>query len=167
MLLQEFEFKIIHKPGKTHFGTDFLSRAAPEEDVKSINDALPDAKLFKIEGERDGSEISIYLQTGQLPVGWSMRKKKALVIQARNYTWAAGALYRLGKDGVLRGCVADDERTELLEEAHEGESGGHMSGEVTARKLLEAGYWWDSMFKDAQEWAKTCDVCQRVGRPLP
>ncbi|MCO5600642.1 hypothetical protein L7F22_054757 [Adiantum nelumboides] len=87
-------------------------------------------------------------------------------MQSRNFTWAAGALYRLGKDGVLRRCVQEEERIELLEEAHEGDAGGHMSGEVTTRKLLQAGYWWNSMFKDAQEWVKECDACQQTGRPL-
>ena len=96
-----------------------------------------------------------------------MRKKRALVIQARNYTWAAGALYRLGKDGILRRCIPEIERMGLMEEAHEGEAGGHMSGEVTARKLLQGGFWWDSMFKDSQEWTKGCDVCQQMGWPLP
>ena len=43
------------------------------------------------------------------------------------------------------------ERVELLEGAHEGEAEGHMAGEVTARKLLQAGYWWESLFKDAQD----------------
>ena len=32
LLLQEFNFKIIHKPGKKHFGADFLSRATPAND---------------------------------------------------------------------------------------------------------------------------------------
>ncbi len=42
-----------------------------------------------------------------------------------------------------------------------------MAGETTARKMLQAGYWWETMFKDAQEWVKACDVCQRSGKPLP
>ncbi|MCO5556985.1 hypothetical protein L7F22_010540 [Adiantum nelumboides] len=47
-------------------------------------------------------------------------------MQSRNFTWAAGALYKLGKDGVLRRCVQEEERIELLEEAHEGDAGGHI-----------------------------------------
>ena len=100
-------------------------------------------------------------------MGWTMKKKRALIMQARNFTWATGSLYRLGKDGILGRCVPLSERVEFLEGAHEGEAGGHMAGEVTARKLLQTGYWWDSLFKDAQDWAKSCDVCQRTGRPLP
>ena len=166
LLLQEFDFKIIHRPGKKHFGADFLSRAAPVQETEPINDELPDAQLFRIEMDSDGSEIIEYLKTGELPAGWPLKKKKALVIKARNYTWAANALYKLGKDGVLRRCVAVAERVALLEEAHEEDSGGHMAGEVTARKILQAGYWWETLFKDAQEWVKSCDICQRIGKPV-
>ena len=55
----------------------------------------------------------------------------------------------------------------LLEGAHEDEAGGHMSGETTARKLLQAGYWWETIFKDSQEWVKSCDELQRTRKPLP
>ena len=105
-----------------------------------MNDELPDAQLFQIEIDSDGSKIAEYLRIGELPVGWPLRKKKALVVKARSYTWAAGAMYRLGKDGVLRRCVAAAERVALPKEAHEDEAGGHMAGEVTARKILQAGY---------------------------
>ena len=129
------------------------------EEKTPLNDELPDAQLFRIEIDSDGSEIAEYLRTGELLAGWPLRKKRALVVKARNYTWAANALYKLGKDGVLRRCVAVAERVALLEEAHEDDSGGHMAGEVTARKILQAGYWWETLFRDAQEWIKSCDVC--------
>ncbi|MCO5575778.1 hypothetical protein L7F22_029583 [Adiantum nelumboides] len=128
LLLQEFEFKIIHKPGKNHFGAYFLSRATPEIGKTGISDELPDAPLFGIQEVTDDSDMAKYLQTGDLPIGWLLKRKKTLIMQSRNFTWAARALYRLGKDGVLRRCVQEEERIELLEEAHEGNAGGHMSG---------------------------------------
>ena len=163
LLLQEFDYKIIHKLGRNHFGVDFLSRATPEGETTDIQSNLPDAELFHIELDTEGAEIASYLQTGELPIGWIMRQKKALMLRARNYTWVANTLYRLGRDGVLRRCVRLTEREELMKEAHEGDAGGHKT---TARNKLQAGYWWDTMFKDSQEWAKSCDVCQRSGKPL-
>ena len=65
-----------------------------------------------------------------------MRQKKVLMLRARNYTWVANTLYRLGRDGVLRRCVRLIERDELTTEAHEGEAGGHMAGETTTMKTL-------------------------------
>lgn len=51
-------------------------------------------------------------------------------MQARNYTWAFGALYKLGKDGRIRRCISPKDRAELLKEAHEEISGGHMARET-------------------------------------
>ena len=47
---------------------------------------------------------------------------------------------KLGKDGVLRRCVVAVERVALLEEVHKDEARGHIAGEVTARKTLQASY---------------------------
>ena len=87
-----------------------------------MNDELPDAQLFRIEIDLDGSKIAEYLKMGELPTGWPLRKKRPLVVKAKNNTWADGALYKLGKDGVLRRCVAVVERVVLLEEAHKDEA---------------------------------------------
>jgi hypothetical protein len=40
-----------------------------------------------------------------------------------------------------------------------------LAGKETARKILQVGLWWPTMFKYAKEYAWACDVCQRVGNP--
>ena len=35
---------------------------------------------------------------------------------------------------------------------------------VTAQKVLQAGYWWPTLFFDATIYARKCDPCQRVGK---
>ncbi|MCO5610456.1 hypothetical protein L7F22_064694 [Adiantum nelumboides] len=42
-----------------------------------------------------------------------------------------------------------------------GVVGGNFLGELTARKVLQSGYWWPTLFKDASLFAKGCDECQR------
>ena len=71
----------------------------------------------------------------------------------------------MGKAGVLRRCLEGEQRENMLKEAHEGTSRGHMAGDVMTRRLLQARYCWDTMFKDAQNWTKSCDICQRMGKP--
>ena len=78
LLLQEFDFKVIHRPGKRHFGADFLSRAAPEDVEDILNDQLPDASIFKISLEEDRTEMERYLQTGELPNGMDHEEEKGL-----------------------------------------------------------------------------------------
>ena len=76
-------------------------------------------------------------------------------------------LYKLGKDGVQRRCINPNEVQAILEGCHIDPCGGHFAGEATARKALLADYWWPSLFKDAHEFTKRCDPCQRVGKPTP
>nr|XP_027063052.1 uncharacterized protein LOC113689482 [Coffea arabica] len=41
--------------------------------------------------------------------------------------------------------------------------GGHFGPKRTAHKVLESGFYWPSLFKDAYVFCKSCDRCQRVG----
>ncbi|XP_027172347.1 uncharacterized protein LOC113772006 [Coffea eugenioides] len=41
--------------------------------------------------------------------------------------------------------------------------GGHFGPKRTARKVLESGFYWPTLFKDAYSFCKSCDKCQRVG----
>ncbi|OAE26978.1 hypothetical protein AXG93_80s1010 [Marchantia polymorpha subsp. ruderalis] len=45
--------------------------------------------------------------------------------------------------------------------------GGHYATKNTVAKILNAGYWWPTMFKDVHEYIQRCDSCQRTGRPTP
>ena len=46
LFLQEYDFKIFHKPRKHHHGADFLSQSADGEHEASIRDEPVDAELF-------------------------------------------------------------------------------------------------------------------------
>ncbi|XP_019173871.1 PREDICTED: uncharacterized protein LOC109169443 [Ipomoea nil] len=41
--------------------------------------------------------------------------------------------------------------------------GGHFSGKKTASKVLQSGFYWPTLFKDAYEFCAKCDKCQRTG----
>nr|GEX22132.1 reverse transcriptase domain-containing protein [Tanacetum cinerariifolium] len=42
-------------------------------------------------------------------------------------------------------------------------TGGHYSALITGRKVYESGFFWPSIFKDAKDYVKRCDACQRSG----
>ena len=65
----------------------------------------------------------------------------------------------------MRRCVREDEFILILDEAHSGIAGGHFAAETTARKVLQAGLWWPTLFNDAVEFVKRCDPCQRATKP--
>jgi hypothetical protein len=71
----------------------------------------------------------------------------------------------MGPDEILRRCVMEVERPLILVEVHEGIAAGHYAGKATMHKVLRVGLWWPTLHKDAKEYYKACDVCQRVGNP--
>ena len=45
-----------------------------------INDEILDAKLFGVEIDEHGIEMVKYLRTNEMPTGWPLRQKRALVV---------------------------------------------------------------------------------------
>lgn len=46
-----------------------------------------------------------------------------------------------------------------------GQGGGHFAEKRTTHKVLQIGYYWPTIFKDAKKFVQACDSCQRAGRP--
>ena len=158
------------RPGKSHGNADHLSRLEPMGPVNIVplDDNLPDADLFEVDVLfPEYMEILTYLETNQMPAGYSLLQIQTLIRQSAPYSLIGGVLYKLGKDAVLRHCINPSEVRVILEGCHSDPCGGHFAGEATARKALLAGYWWPSLFKDAHEFTRRCDPCQRVDKPTP
>jgi hypothetical protein len=75
-------------------------------------------------------------------------------------------LYRRGRDSILRRAVSKEEAGIILAQCHEGVFGGHFAEDTTARKILAAGYFWPSLFKDCSNFCKSCPMCQAYGKRL-
>jgi len=50
-----------------------------------------------------------------------------------------------------------------MRELHEGPSRGHFVMKITQRKILDARYWWPTMYRDVHDYYKSCYVCQIIG----
>ena len=49
----------------------------------------------------------------------------------------------------------------LLEELHEGIYGSYIGGRSLSHRAITQGYWWLNMQKEAKEYVRKCDKCQR------
>jgi hypothetical protein len=166
LLFQEYDFEIIVKPGRMNKGPDHLSRLEHGEEPTSLEDTLSDAQLLAIRNIDDHfAEIVQFLSTGMAPSEYTIPQKKQLVVCAADFSLIVGQLYKMGPDEILRRCVMEAERPLILAEAHEGIAGGHYAGKETAQKVLRAGLWWPTLHRDAKDYSRACDVCQRVGKP--
>ncbi|RVW21350.1 Retrovirus-related Pol polyprotein from transposon 17.6 [Vitis vinifera] len=63
-----------------------------------------------------------------------------------------------------RKCVPEDEQQGILSHCHENACGGHFASQKTAMKVLQSGFTWPSLFKDAHIMCRSCDRCQRLGK---
>ena len=72
-------------------------------------------------------------------------------------------LFKYCSDQVIRRCVPEGKFQSILTFCHSFACGGHFSGRKTADKILQSGFYWPTLFKDAHEFCKTCTRCQQVG----
>ena len=127
--------------------TRYIQRR-PWPSVKD-DDNILDAHLFRVEVVLvDLAEISQFLQEEKAPKGYSEEKNKILAIKASLFTLINESLYKLGLDDVLRRCVLEHERYDIIEEAHSRAVGGHFQVDTTIKKILHLGLWWPSINKD-------------------
>ena len=60
--------------------------------------------------------------------------------------------------------MSEAEVPDILTSCHDSACGGHFSGQLTGQKILRAGYFWPTMFKDSHAYVRKCDACQRYAR---
>nr|GEU88338.1 reverse transcriptase domain-containing protein [Tanacetum cinerariifolium]GEX89044.1 reverse transcriptase domain-containing protein [Tanacetum cinerariifolium] len=65
---------------------------------------------------------------------------------------------------VIRRCVHGKEALDILVACHNRPTGGNHGANLTAKKVFDAGFFWPTIYKDAYEFVKNCDSCQRQGK---
>nr|GEV99800.1 reverse transcriptase domain-containing protein [Tanacetum cinerariifolium] len=61
-------------------------------------------------------------------------------------------------------CVAGQKAIDILKDCHSGPTGGHHGPNYTAKKVFDSGFYWPTIYCDAQNFVKNYDVCQRQGK---
>ena len=69
-------------------------------------------------------------------------------------------LFRRNFDYVLLRCLEKTETKKVLQELHNGTTGGHFGGNTTTHKILHVGYYWPTLFKYAHEYERKWKFCQ-------
>jgi len=173
IMQMEFEsFSLLHVPrsGNTH--ADSLATLAT-----SSAQNLP--RIILVEDLHRPSTIANVVQINQVRMGPSwmdpvMQFLKEDILpeekieadkirkKATSY-WLSedSKLYRRSFSGPYLLCVHPDQTELLLEEIHEGICGSHTGGRSLAHRAITQGYWWPNMQREALEYVKKCDQCQR------
>jgi hypothetical protein len=110
-------------------------------------------------------DIIKFLHTVTIPNEMNPEVAAVFMRKVRPYMLIKGVLHKEGADGRLRRCLEKSEVEAVLRALHEEDAGGHFASANTARKILDAGYWWPSIHKDVHLFVRSCDACQRTGKP--
>ena len=167
LLLQEFDLEIMDKKGCDNVIADHLSRverSTAEEEKVILTENFPDEQLFKVSFQLPWyADIVNYLACGVIPSEFSYQQKRKLRTDSRYYIWDDPLLFKRGADMIIRRCVPENDQGKILNECHASPYGGHFSGERTAHKIFQSGFYWPTIFRDCAEWVKLCDRCQKIG----
>ncbi|CAN6579848.1 unnamed protein product [Malus baccata var. baccata] len=154
--------------GSENVAADHLSRIVHHEgdnDLVPISETFPDEQLFTINSSVTPwyADYVNYLVSDIMPPDLTWQQKKRFISLVRHYYWDEPYLWKHCPDQCIRRCVPDDEMEEILRHCHSLACGGHFGATKTAAKVLQSGFWWPTLFKDAHTFVSTCDRCQRVG----
>ncbi|CAN6695352.1 unnamed protein product [Malus baccata var. baccata] len=164
LLLQEFDIEIRDKKGSENVVADHLSRMVHNEEALLILETFPDEQLLSIKvSEPWYADLVNFLVTKRIPSTYTRHQRDKLRHDARFYVWDDPYLWKFCPDQIVHRCVHDSEFRSILSFCHTYACGGHFGTQRTALKVLQCGFYWPSIFKDARTFCLTCDKCQRMG----
>ncbi|KAI5338555.1 hypothetical protein L3X38_017826 [Prunus dulcis] len=167
LLLQEFDLEIRDKKGCENVVADHLSRIVVEEQgeaVLPLNETFPDEQLYVAQVKEPWyADFVNYLACGVLRNDLTYQDKKKFFSMVKHYVWDEPFLFKHCPDQLIRRCVPEEEQESILRHSHELACGGHFGAKKTALKILQSGFFWPTLFKDAFNFCVKCDRCQRMG----
>nr|GFA06426.1 reverse transcriptase domain-containing protein [Tanacetum cinerariifolium] len=164
LLLQEFDFKVL---------ADDLSRLEnPYENVldpKEINETFSLETLSMVTFCGDSSapwfaDFANYHVGNFIVKGMTSQQKNKFFKDVKHYFWDDPFLFKICADQVIQRCVHGKEALDILVACYNRPTGGHHGANLIAKKIFDVGFFWPTIYKDAHEFVKNCDSCQRQGK---
>eukprot|EP00253_Pinus_taeda_P015330 PITA_15330 len=159
--LQEYDLEI--KPTKIARGQGFCKLLAGASNIQELGDTEHIEEINQIsitDSESQYADLIFYLKNGYAPPNLSYKNKRAIRLKAKNFIIIDGVLFRKNYDSILLGCLEKLEAQKVLQELHDGPAGGHFGANTTSQKIIHAGYYWPTLFRDTHEYVRKCRNCQ-------
>jgi transposase InsO family protein len=175
--IHNFDLQFVHVPANKHVVVDGLSRRrksvddSTEEDDEEWLDKICGATTHLSHGaicrrvyllnelyDEDWRKLGRFLETQDLE-GIDSKDQGKLKAKSLHYFVRDGRLFRRVRDGIPKEVIGTKSRQkEILREAHE--EGGHK-GSLALRHRVGLRFFWPGQAKDANDFVRTCDLCQR------
>ena len=186
--LQEYQFTIVHRPGLKHNNADALSRLPCRQCGRQAEDTIASISSPTISGGYSSDEIR-RMQLDDKCLGELLQAKESSQKPSQDYSRSQSPEYRrlyqqwdqlIVHEGVLLRYYAQPNekmswlqlivpqplRSDIVREAHQGISGGHLGQEKTLHRIKQRFYW-PGYFNDVRNWCASCHSCTTRKTPAP
>nr|GEX88141.1 reverse transcriptase domain-containing protein [Tanacetum cinerariifolium] len=86
--------------------------------------------------------------------GMTSQQKNKFFKDVKHNFWDDPFLFKICADQMIRRCVHGKEALEILEACHNGPTRRHHGANLTAKKVVDASFFWPTIYKDAHEFVK-------------
>ncbi|GKA09153.1 reverse transcriptase domain-containing protein [Tanacetum coccineum] len=166
LLLQEFDIEIKDRKGTKNVAADHLSRLENDEtsDDSEVDDNFPGETLMEINTKNEPwfADFANYLVGNIIPKGMTYQQKNKFFSDLKHYFWEEPYLFKVCSDGMIRRCISGPETQTILDQCHHGPTDGHYGPNITAKKVLDSGFYWPTIIKEAHTLVRLCDACQKT-----
>jgi transposase InsO family protein len=180
--LAEFDFEILHRPGRKHGNADALSRKpcrqchweeaeAMDQFVREVTEVTTesDSTTEIVKSQKEDpvlSKVRSWLSEGMPSLQEILLEEEAVKVywhQRDSLYLKDDAIYRRTPDEVEQVLVPKDLREDYLRLAHTGVTGGHLGVKRTRWQVRRRAYWvgWSG---DVKRFCRHCDGCCRYRR---
>ena len=144
--ISEFDFSIVHTPGKSNVVADALSRlnALDSEGTSSVQHVDRVWKNLSKDYKNDKRTNEMFARIEAFP-GFT-------VSQGKLYHTGLGRHQLYVPEGTLRDVV--------LRECHDARYAGHLGIKKTT-ELVQRDFFWPTLVQDVERYVRTCEECQR------
>jgi len=114
-----------------------------------LNDQMTDKHLFHISwSDKWYRDILTYFRTQNFAPQLTRDDRRHIRYHAIHYLLIGHVLFHHGNNTLLGRCLSHEESKWFLNDSHNGAYGGHAYGMATAHKIMCAGYFWPTLFRD-------------------
>ncbi|GJR60359.1 reverse transcriptase domain-containing protein [Tanacetum coccineum] len=129
-----------------------------------VDDNFPGETLMEINTKEEPwfADFANYLVGNIIPKGTTYQQKNKFFSDLKHYFWEEPYLFKVCSDGMIRRCISGPETRTILDQCHHGPTGGHYGPNITAKKVLDSGFYWPTIIKEAHTLVRLCEACQKT-----
>nr|GEZ60287.1 reverse transcriptase domain-containing protein [Tanacetum cinerariifolium] len=166
LLLQEFDIEIKERKGTENDAIDNLSRIKNDKlsDDSEVDDKFPRETLMEINTKDEPwfADFANYLVGDIIPKGMTYQQMNKFFLDVKHYLWEEPYHFKVCFNGMIRRCISGPETRTILDQCHHGPTGRHYGPDITAKKVLDSGFYWPTIIQEAHTLVRLCEVCQKT-----